>query len=645
MAFFDALRIILSFFLFTKYLQNSVQGEPQVPCYFIFGDSFVDSGNNNNLDLDIRANYSPYGVDFPKGPTGRFTNGRTVADIIGQLLGFIDFIPPFANLTGKEILKGVNYASGGSGIRDETGKELGDVVSLNEQLGNHFTVLSKISAILNSESAARDYLKKCIYIVIIGTNDYLNNYFVPSSYQTSTMYTPQQYANVLVKQYSKQLKRLHSYGARKVAIFGVGLIGQLPTIMRIFGDNSSMIDAAAQLFSRKLLPLVTRLNKKLTNAKFTYINTTRIVTTSAPLLGSSSMAFHDALRIILSSFLFTQYLHNSVQGEPQVPCYFIFGDSLVDSGNNNNLNVEFKSNYPPYGVDFPKGPTGWFPNGRTIANIIGQLLGFVNFIPPFANLTGKDILKGVNYASGRSGIQDETGQQRGNVVTLNEQLGNHFTILSNISAILNSESAARQYLKKCMYIVITGINDYSNNYFIPSFYQTSTMYTPQQYSDVLVKQYSEQLKRLYSYGARKVAIFGVGLIGQVPEMKNRFGANSSMVDDAAQLFSNKLLPLVNDLSRQLTSAKFTYVNTTAIALTSSPLLAFQQPRDSCCELVKNLGTCIEGRPPCPFRGSYAYFDGFHPTEAVNKAFATRAYNRLLPSDASPYGIKQLAQLP
>ncbi|OWM84321.1 hypothetical protein CDL15_Pgr027090 [Punica granatum] len=284
MAFFDALRIILSFFLFTKYLQNSVQGEPQVPCYFIFGDSFVDSGNNNNLDLDIRANYSPYGVDFPKGPTGRFTNGRTVADIIGQLLGFIDFIPPFANLTGKEILKGVNYASGGSGIRDETGKELGDVVSLNEQLGNHFTVLSKISAILNSESAARDYLKKCIYIVIIGTNDYLNNYFVPSSYQTSTMYTPQQYANVLVKQYSKQLKRLHSYGARKVAIFGVGLIGQLPTIMRIFGDNSSMIDAAAQLFSRKLLPLVTRLNKKLTNAKFTYINTTRIVTTSAPLL-------------------------------------------------------------------------------------------------------------------------------------------------------------------------------------------------------------------------------------------------------------------------------------------------------------------------------------------------------------------------
>lgn len=36
-------------------------------------------------------------------------------------MGFVDFIPPFANLTGKNILKGVNYASAISGIRDETG--------------------------------------------------------------------------------------------------------------------------------------------------------------------------------------------------------------------------------------------------------------------------------------------------------------------------------------------------------------------------------------------------------------------------------------------------------------------------------------------------------------------------------------------
>ena len=66
--------------------QTLVVGEPQVPCYFIFGDALVDSGNNNKLVTAGKANYLPYGIDFPQGVTGRFTNGRTFADIIGLFL-------------------------------------------------------------------------------------------------------------------------------------------------------------------------------------------------------------------------------------------------------------------------------------------------------------------------------------------------------------------------------------------------------------------------------------------------------------------------------------------------------------------------------------------------------------------------------
>lgn len=61
----------------------TVFAKPHVPCYFIFGDSLVDSGNNNELVTKAKANYLPYGIDFPQGATGRFTNGRTMADIIG----------------------------------------------------------------------------------------------------------------------------------------------------------------------------------------------------------------------------------------------------------------------------------------------------------------------------------------------------------------------------------------------------------------------------------------------------------------------------------------------------------------------------------------------------------------------------------
>lgn len=41
-----------------------------------------------------------------------------------ELLGFDRYIQPFASAKGSEILIGVNYASGGAGIRDETGQQL-----------------------------------------------------------------------------------------------------------------------------------------------------------------------------------------------------------------------------------------------------------------------------------------------------------------------------------------------------------------------------------------------------------------------------------------------------------------------------------------------------------------------------------------
>lgn len=66
------------------FMISIVSSEPQVPCYFIFGDSIVDNGNNNGLVTEAKVNYPPYGVDFPGGiATGRFSNGETSADILG----------------------------------------------------------------------------------------------------------------------------------------------------------------------------------------------------------------------------------------------------------------------------------------------------------------------------------------------------------------------------------------------------------------------------------------------------------------------------------------------------------------------------------------------------------------------------------
>lgn len=55
-----------------------------VPALFVFGDSLIDNGNNNDLASLAKANYYPYGIDFADGATGRFSNGYTVVDEIGE---------------------------------------------------------------------------------------------------------------------------------------------------------------------------------------------------------------------------------------------------------------------------------------------------------------------------------------------------------------------------------------------------------------------------------------------------------------------------------------------------------------------------------------------------------------------------------
>lgn len=53
--------------------------------FFVFGDSLVDSGNNNYLATTARADAPPYGIDHPsRRPTGRFSNGLNIPDIISQ---------------------------------------------------------------------------------------------------------------------------------------------------------------------------------------------------------------------------------------------------------------------------------------------------------------------------------------------------------------------------------------------------------------------------------------------------------------------------------------------------------------------------------------------------------------------------------
>lgn len=67
---------------------NATRPNPRngsVSAFFVFGDSTVDSGNNNFIKTISKSNFPPYGKDLPNHiPTGRFTNGRLATDFLGN---------------------------------------------------------------------------------------------------------------------------------------------------------------------------------------------------------------------------------------------------------------------------------------------------------------------------------------------------------------------------------------------------------------------------------------------------------------------------------------------------------------------------------------------------------------------------------
>lgn len=57
---------------------------PKVPAVLAFGDSVVDTGNNNYIRTIVRSNFPPYGKDFPgHKATGRFSDGKISVDFLG----------------------------------------------------------------------------------------------------------------------------------------------------------------------------------------------------------------------------------------------------------------------------------------------------------------------------------------------------------------------------------------------------------------------------------------------------------------------------------------------------------------------------------------------------------------------------------
>jgi len=249
---------------------------------FIFGDSLVDAGNNNYIPSLSKANMTPNGIDFAASggmPTGRFTNGRTIADIIGEMLGQADYSPPFLapNTSGGAILNGVNYASGGAGILNATGKIFVNRIGMDLQVDYFNATRRQLDELLGGDRAKEFLRKKAIFSVTVGSNDFLNNYLMPVlSTGTRISESPDSFINDLIFHLRDQLTRLYSLDARKFVVANVGPLGCIPyqkTINRVGEDECVKLpNQLAAQYNGRLRELLIELNGNLPGARFCLAN-------------------------------------------------------------------------------------------------------------------------------------------------------------------------------------------------------------------------------------------------------------------------------------------------------------------------------------------------------------------------------------
>ncbi|XP_042432740.1 GDSL esterase/lipase At5g41890 [Zingiber officinale] len=324
----------------------------------------------------------------------------------------------------------------------------------------------------------------------------------------------------------------------------------------------------------------------------------------------------------------------------------VLGDSLVDVGNNNYLFTISKANSPPYGIDFaPSGgqPTGRFTNGRTTSDLVVQALGKNSFPPPYlaGNNCSNAVQNGINYASGASGILDETGSLFVERIPLSMQVKYFEETRDYMERTLGKN--ATEFLKTAVFQIITGSNDILN-YFEPSVYFFGDKkLAPTALQDILVSNLTLHLKRLHELGARKFLVIGVGPIGCIPYLRViklvKKGECLSAANTLIQGYNMKLIRAINKLNEDLgPESVFVYANIYDIfqdIIQDYHKYGFENPYDPCCGLSFP-PLCLRVRDGnsstilCKDRNKYVFWDAYHPTEAANIIIA----KKLIAGDAN-----------
>ncbi|XP_057252013.1 GDSL esterase/lipase At3g14820 [Beta vulgaris subsp. vulgaris] len=342
--------------------------------------------------------------------------------------------------------------------------------------------------------------------------------------------------------------------------------------------------------------------------------------------------------MVIASYLNIFYGHAIINlGEKaKVPALIVFGDSIVDPGNNNYIVTIARVNFPPYGRDFPGGvPTGRFSNGKVPSDLIAEELGIKEFVPPYLDpkLQISDLLSGVNFASGAAGYDPNSARSQ-NVLSLEDQLKLFRGYIDKLRAAVG-ENTTSNIISQSLYLVCAGSNDITNTYFgLPT---RSLHYNISTYTTLMVQWASSFLQELYGLGARKIGVISGPPCGCLPAQRTLHGGPSRACfekeNQASMLFNSKLSTELISLNQKLAQSRIVYLDiySPIIELITNPSQqGFEVANKGCCGTgnIEVSIFCTRFDPgTCKDASKYVFWDSFHPTEKAYKFIVQRVIQK------------------
>ncbi|GMH03289.1 hypothetical protein Nepgr_005128 [Nepenthes gracilis] len=315
-----------------------------------------------------------------------------------------------------------------------------------------------------------------------------------------------------------------------------------------------------------------------------------------------------------------------VGGNLTVAGLLAFGDSIIDSGNNNHLKTLAKCNFPPYGKDFMGGvPTGRFSNGRIPTDLLVEALGLKQYLPAYLDpkLKPQDLLTGVSFASGSTGF-DPLTSKIASVISLSDQLNMFKDYIEKLKGMVGEERK-NFIISNSIFLVVAGSNDIVNTYFGTPFRRTE--YTVDTYTNLMVRSASSFVQELYALGARRIGLFGAPPVGCLPFPRTTAGGPQrhcvEEYNDAAKLYNSKLSPVIDHLASQLPNSIVLYINIydPLYDIIQNPQkYGFEIVDKGCCGtgLVEVSILCTKLDAVCPDDSKNVFWDSYHPTEKTYK---------------------------